>query len=254
MLPDIASSPWPAELPLPEGWLVYDLVYKPPETTFLRHARAAGLPAANGMGMLVEQAALALERWTGQPVPRQAMWEVIGNIKDEVFHETCARMAHLSPHFFATLSARLQVLQAEGRDIIRLDEGSPDLPPARHILETLVQAAPLASDTHSYQPHRGPNALREAWAGLYRRQYGVELDPETRDHPPARLEGGHFSPEPGLLEPGDLALVPDPGYVTYTRGALFAGAQVYRLPLLPERGYLPDLEAMPGSRYCARPS
>jgi shikimate dehydrogenase len=75
MLPDIVSCPWPEELPLPEGWLVYDLVYKPPETTFLRRARAAGLPGVNGLGMLVEQAALALERWTGQPVPRQALWQ-----------------------------------------------------------------------------------------------------------------------------------------------------------------------------------
>ena len=77
MLPDIASCPWPEELPFPDGWLVYDLVYKPPETTFLRGARAAGLPAVNGLGMLVEQAALALERWTGLPVPRQAMWEAV---------------------------------------------------------------------------------------------------------------------------------------------------------------------------------
>jgi len=78
MLPDNASCPWPDALPFPEGWLVYDLVYKPPETTFLRRARAAGLPAVNGLGMLVEQAALALERWTGLPVPRQAMWGAVG--------------------------------------------------------------------------------------------------------------------------------------------------------------------------------
>jgi shikimate dehydrogenase len=77
MLPDIASCPWPEDLPFPEGWSVYDLVYKPPETTLLRRARAAGLPAVNGLGMLVEQAALALECWTSLPVPRQAMWEAV---------------------------------------------------------------------------------------------------------------------------------------------------------------------------------
>jgi len=82
MLPDTASSPWPEELPFPQGWLVYDLVYKPLETCFLRRARSAGLPGVNGLGMLVEQAALALERWTGQPVPRQAMWEGIGQPMD----------------------------------------------------------------------------------------------------------------------------------------------------------------------------
>jgi shikimate dehydrogenase len=82
MLPDIASCPWPEELPFPEGWLVYDLVYKPPETIFLRRARTAGLPAVNGLGMLVEQAALALECWTGLPVPRQVMWGAVGQSKD----------------------------------------------------------------------------------------------------------------------------------------------------------------------------
>jgi shikimate dehydrogenase len=87
MQPDIASCPWPEELTFPPGSLVYDLVYKPPETTFLRLARAAGLAAANGLGMLVEQAALALERWTGQPVPRQAMWEAVSPLIDRGVYE-----------------------------------------------------------------------------------------------------------------------------------------------------------------------
>jgi shikimate dehydrogenase len=82
MLPDNASCAWPEGLPFPENWLVYDLVYKPPETTLLRRARAAGLPAVNGLGMLVEQAALALERWTGLIAPRQAMWEAVGQYQE----------------------------------------------------------------------------------------------------------------------------------------------------------------------------
>lgn len=155
-----------------------------------------------------------------------------------------ARMAHLAPHFFATLNARLAFLQAKGRDIIRLDEGSPDLPPAPHIVETLLQAA-SRPDTHSYQPHRGPNALRAAWANWYRSQFGVELDPEMEITPLLGSKEGIFHLSQALLEPGDLALVPDPGYVTYTRGALFAGAQALSFPLLPELGYLPDLDAIP---------
>jgi LL-diaminopimelate aminotransferase len=154
------------------------------------------------------------------------------------------RMAHLAPHFFATLNARLAVLQAEGRDIIRLDEGAPDLPPARHIVDTLVRVA-TRPDTHSYQPHRGPNALRAAWAGWYKSQFGVDLDPETEIMPLLGSKEGIFHLSQALLNPGDLALVPDPGYVTYTRGALFAGAQVQPFPLLPELGYLPHLEAIP---------
>jgi len=154
-----------------------------------------------------------------------------------------SRMAYLSPHFFATLNARLAVLQSEGRDIIRLDEGSPDLPPAQHIIDTLVRVA-TRPDTHSYQPHRGPKALRAAWAGWYKIQFGVELDPETEITPLLGSKEGIFHLSQALLDPNDLVLVPDPGYVTYTRGALFAGAQVQTFPLLPELGYLPDLEAI----------
>jgi len=160
--------------------------------------------------------------------------------------KAAARMAHLSPHFFATLNARLAVLQAEGRDIIRLDEGSPDLPPAAHILEALTQTA-ARPDAHSYQPHRGPRALCAAWAHWYEEQFGVQLDPETEVTPLLGSKEGIFHLSQALLDPGDLALVPDPGYVTYTRGALFAGARVQTFPLLSERGYLPDLETIPAA-------
>lgn len=157
---------------------------------------------------------------------------------------TAGRMSHLSPHFFAALSARLQVLQAEGRDIIRLDEGAPDLPPAQHILDALYRSA-ARPDAHSYQPHRGPRALRQAWAGLYRRLYAVDLDPEQEIVPLLGSKEGIFHISLAFVEPGDLVLVPDPGYITYTRGALVAGGEVQRMPLLAERGYLPDLEALP---------
>lgn len=155
-----------------------------------------------------------------------------------------ARMAHLSPHFFAALNARLQALQAEGKDIIRLDEGAPDLPPAPHILEALYRSA-ARPDAHSYQPHRGPYALREAWAGLYRREYGVELSPEDEIIPLLGSKEGIFHLSLAFVEPGDVVLVPDPGYITYTRGALISGGQVFTMRLLPERNGLPDLEAIP---------
>jgi shikimate dehydrogenase len=73
MVPDIDATPWPEEVPLPQA-AVYDLIYAPFQTRLLKSAGAAGLQTANGLGMLVEQAALSLERWTGRPVPREAMW------------------------------------------------------------------------------------------------------------------------------------------------------------------------------------
>jgi LL-diaminopimelate aminotransferase len=153
-------------------------------------------------------------------------------------------MAQLKPHFFATLNARLVAMQAAGKDIIRLDEGSPDLPPAQHIIDALVSAA-KRDDAHSYQPHRGSAALRAAWADWYAGQFGVQLDPESEVLPLLGSKEGIFHLSQALLDPGDLALAPDPGYITYTRGALFAGARVHTFPLLGELGYLPDLEAIP---------
>lgn len=77
MFPDSQGCPWPAGLALPGGCAVYDLVYNPRETALVRIARQGGHPAANGLGMLVEQAALAFERWTGRPAPRAAMADAV---------------------------------------------------------------------------------------------------------------------------------------------------------------------------------
>ena len=77
MFPNEGGCPWPVDLPLPVKAAVYDLIYNPTETALLRRARQAGLPARNGMGMLVEQAALSLELWSGRVVPREVMWEAV---------------------------------------------------------------------------------------------------------------------------------------------------------------------------------
>ncbi len=77
MTPKVHASAWPADIPFPPGAIVYDLVYNPEETALVRATRAAGLPARTGLGMLIEQAALAFERWTGFTAPRQAMWDVV---------------------------------------------------------------------------------------------------------------------------------------------------------------------------------
>jgi len=82
MIPDRESSPWPDGAGFPAGAFVYDLIYKPPETALLQQARRAGLAASNGLGMLVEQACLALELWTEMPVPRRAMWQALPEYLD----------------------------------------------------------------------------------------------------------------------------------------------------------------------------
>jgi LL-diaminopimelate aminotransferase len=155
----------------------------------------------------------------------------------------------LSDNFFATISSRASQLSASGADVIRLDIGSPDLPPAPHIIETLSNSA-SRSDTHGYQSHRGPQALREAWVEMYQRVHGVVLDPDGLI-PLLGSKEGVFHLSLALLNPGDIALVPDPGYQTYAAGAIFAGAEPIGVPLLPENGFLPDLEAIP-QKTCER--
>ena len=155
------------------------------------------------------------------------------------------RMQLLTTTFFAALEPKIEALQAAGKDVIRLDEGAPDLPPAPPIISALARSAADAS-THSYQPHRGPAALRSAWAQMYQRVFGVSLDADREIIPLLGSKEGIFHFSAAFLNPGDVSLIPDPGYMTYTRGALFSGAEPYFMPLRLENQFLPDLDAIPG--------
>jgi LL-diaminopimelate aminotransferase len=154
------------------------------------------------------------------------------------------RMQLFSEHFFADLNKRVAALQAQGCDVIRLDEGSPDLPPAPHIIAALTRAA-QRPEAHGYQPQRGLAGLRQAWAKMYQRLYGVTLDADGEILPLLGSKEGIVHLPLAFVEPGDVVLIPNPGYITYTRGASLAGGEPYYLPLLPERGFLPDLQAIP---------
>jgi LL-diaminopimelate aminotransferase len=158
--------------------------------------------------------------------------------------KTSQRFNQLPANFFAGLNERIIELRQMGKDIIRLDIGSPDLPPDPAIIQALADSAALA-DTHGYQSHHGPLWLRQAWRDTYRRLHEIDLDPNRQILPLLGSKEGIFHLSQALLDPGDLVLVPDPGYITYTAGANFAGAEVLPLPLLAENDYLPDLEAIP---------
>ncbi len=147
-------------------------------------------------------------------------------------------------HFFALLEERLTTLRAGGADLIRLDVGSPDLPPPPHVIATL-QAQAARPDTHGYQPHNAIPALREAWAAHYDRTWGVSLDPQRQVLPLLGSKEGLFHASLAWLHAGEIVLVPDPSYITYRHGAQRAGAQIVPLPLHPENDYLPDLESIP---------
>jgi LL-diaminopimelate aminotransferase len=154
------------------------------------------------------------------------------------------RMQDLTPQFFASLGEKINALSASGVDVIKLDVGSPDMPPAAHIVEALVDAA-RQPDTHGYQSPRGTAELRQAWAAYYRREHQLELDPGRQIQQVLGSKEGIFNLTTALVDEGDVVLIPDPGYVTYTHGALFAGGTPYYMPLRPENGWLPDLDAIP---------
>ena len=158
--------------------------------------------------------------------------------------KTSQRFNQLPVNFFAGLNNRITELSQMGLDVIRLDIGSPDLPPDHAIIRSLADSAALDS-VHGYQAHNAPVWLRQAWADLYRRLHKVELDPNRQILPLIGSKEGIFHLAQALLDPGDLVLVPDPGYITYTAGAMFAGADVLPLPLLETNDYLPVLEAIP---------
>jgi LL-diaminopimelate aminotransferase len=154
------------------------------------------------------------------------------------------RMEQSTPSFFSGLAVKIEALRQAGHDVIRLDEGSPDLPPAPAIITALINSA-SSPNTHSYQTHRGPKDLRAAWAEMYQRVHNVTLDPDSEVLPLLGTKEGIFHLSLAYLDPGDVALIPDPGYITYSRGAVFAGGVPYFMPLLQENAYLPDFEAIP---------
>ncbi|MCC3376467.1 pyridoxal phosphate-dependent aminotransferase [Cohnella sp. REN36] len=154
------------------------------------------------------------------------------------------RMQTLPEQFFATLVAKANARVATGRDVINLGQGNPDLPTPPQIVDRLKMAAenPLY---HKYPPFRGFPFLKEAVAQRYKADYGVDLDPATEV---AVLFGGKtglVEISQCLLNPGDVCLVPDPGYPDYWSGVALSGAEMAFMPLLAQNGFLPDYAALP---------
>ena len=152
--------------------------------------------------------------------------------------------AGLPTHFFARQAEMIAELEANGVDVISLAIGSPDLPPHPDVVETLAAAA-QQGNAHGYQSHNGIRELRQAWGRLYGREFDVSLDTDKEVLPLLGSKEGIFHLIAAVVSPGEGVLVPDPGYVTYRRGTAFAGGEVVDLPLHPENGYVPDLDAIP---------
>jgi LL-diaminopimelate aminotransferase len=153
------------------------------------------------------------------------------------------RLRQLSPYLFVEIDRAKRRLQAEGKDVIDLGVGDPDLPTPAHILERLKSAADDPTN-HRYSFTEGLAELREAIARWYGRRFGVTLDPETEILPLLGSKEGLAHLPLALANPGDVVLVPDPCYPPYRSGAVLAGAEVVPMPLLEENGFFPDVGAV----------
>ena len=153
------------------------------------------------------------------------------------------RAQNIPSYFFASLNQKIAALKAEGADIIRADAGSPDLPPDPFIIDTL-KASAEDPDKHGYGGYAGQPHLRQAIATYYQRRFGVELD-NNELVPLIGSKEGVVNLHLAWLDPGDLSLIPDPCYPSYTFAPMLANGHTERFDLLPERGWHPDLSTIP---------
>ncbi|HUU32238.1 MAG TPA: LL-diaminopimelate aminotransferase [Phycisphaerae bacterium] len=160
------------------------------------------------------------------------------------------RLKALPPYLFAEIDRKKKAALAAGRPVIHLGIGDPDTPTPAFIIKA-AQAAVADPATHQYALDRGDAGFRKAIAAWFSKRFGVALDPET-EILPAQGSKETLSHLPlAILNPGDVGLVPDPGYPVYASSIQFAGGEVVRFPITAAREYLPDLEAL-GKKDLAR--
>ena len=157
-----------------------------------------------------------------------------------------SRLKALPPYLFQEIDRVKRELKKQGKDVIDLGVGDPDLPTPNFIIEELHRAA-RDPKNHRYALDAGLPELREAIAAWYKKRFDVDLDPVTEVLPLLGSKEGIGHLPLALLDPGDAALIPNPGYPVYRSGVVFAGAEPVDMPLLAENGYLPDLTKVSSS-------
>ena len=153
------------------------------------------------------------------------------------------RMKHFGDNIFTVLLNRKRELEKEGRKVIDLSVGTPNIPPADHVIRALVEAA---SDRQNYvYAIKDLDELHEAVAVWYRRRYGVEIDPASEVVSLLGSQEGLAHIALSIVNEGDTVLVPDPCYPVFGDGPVIAGAQLYPMPLRKEKNYLIDFREIP---------
>ncbi len=153
------------------------------------------------------------------------------------------RLKKLPPYLFAEIDRVKRELRSQGKELIDLGVGDPDQPTPPHVIEALARAARDPS-THTYALDSGMEELREAIADWYLRRFGVELDPATEVLPLLGSKEGIAHIPLAFVNPGEVVLVPNPGYPVYSSGTIFAGGIPVAMGLTEENGFLADLDAI----------
>ena len=157
--------------------------------------------------------------------------------------EPAKRLGLVSEYYFSRKLKEVAQMNAEGKDIISLAIGSPDMPPSQQTIDKLCEVAndPAA---HGYQPTMGTAELRNAMADFYRRWYNVELNPQSEIQPLIGSKEGILHVTLAFVNPGEQVLVPNPGYPTYTSLSKILGAEIVNYDLLEDNGWQPDFESL----------
>jgi LL-diaminopimelate aminotransferase len=155
-----------------------------------------------------------------------------------------SRMERIPPYLFAELERKIREKKAQGIEVISLGIGDPDRPTPALVVEAMQEAV-ADPGTHQYPSNRGRQEFREAISDFYERRFDVEdIDPETEVIPAIGAKECIFNLNLAFLDPGDVALAADPGYPVYSGGPLIAGGEPVLMPLVPELGFVPDLDAI----------
>ena len=153
------------------------------------------------------------------------------------------RLSGVSEYYFSKKLKEVAQMNAEGKDVISLGIGSPDMPPSEETVATLCREAQNPNG-HGYMPYVGIPELRQAFADWYKKWYQVELDAKSEIQPLIGSKEGILHVTLAFVNPGDQVLVPNPGYPTYTSLSRILGAEIVNYDLKEENGWMPDFDAL----------
>ena len=153
------------------------------------------------------------------------------------------RLETVQEYYFSRKLKEVSLMNAEGKNVINLGIGSPDMPPSAETLEVLNKES-IKSDVHGYQPYVGIPELRDGMAFFYKRWYNVHLDPKTEILPLIGSKEGILHVTLAFVNPGDKVLIPNPGYPTYTSISKLLGAQIINYDLMEDNKWQPDFDKL----------